>query len=448
MATAEPAEPATAARGSIVAEPEGVLLRFTAFLIDIVIVFAATGFLRSLIPAYDAADEANVIIGIVVIAVWFNYFAFCEWRWGRTIGKAALDLRVVRTVDKPLSWNPCVFRNLFLIVDLFAIGPILIATTKRKQRLGDLVSRTTVVRERRRPEPSVASPGAAAPPGAVPLPPPPPPPPPPVQSVTPRAGWYPDPSGEGYRYWDGHRWTDQRAGLSHPPPRPSWWAGLPEISWGPSRVALGVVALIVLSVIEVIPVAIADPHLKSLAAKLITQALLAVTLVGIVFVAARGDREELAPPWRLGLRRIEPSAIAWAFAALGVYFVYAAILNALFATKQEDLARDLGLHVNVFGAIASGVLIVGAAPFSEELFFRGFMFGGLRQRLPLPAAAAVSGAIFGLAHFGPGNLAAVGQLAGLGLILCLLYEKTGSLWPPILVHTINNAIAFAALAAH
>ncbi len=464
MATVEQAQPVGRAAGRIEAAPEGVWLRTLALMIDLIVWLVLLAGVGAVVPA-DSGGDTWVVVSIAFVALWFNYFAYCEWRWGRTLGKAAFDLRVVRTDGSPPKWNPCAYRNLLRFVDVLAIGPILIATTERKQRLGDLAARTLVVRERWAPEP-----GAAPPPIVLPAPPPPPPlpaapppgpppqpvapplaPPPPPQPTVhpaqlPRAGWYPDPGDDGYRYWDGRRWTDHRAGGTQPPPRRSWWAGLPAISWGPGRVGIGIVAVIVLSVVEVIPVAIADPHLDSLGAKLVTQAMLAVTLIGTALVAARAPGEQLAPFARLGLRRIEPAAIGWTFAALGIYFVYAGVLNALFATKQEDLARDLGFDVNVFGAIASGVLIVVAAPLSEEIFFRGFAFAGFRRRLPLAAAATLTGAIFGLAHFGPGNLAAVGQLAGLGLILCLLYEKTGSLWPPILVHTINNAIAFAVLA--
>jgi hypothetical protein len=55
------------------------------------------------------------------------------------------------------------------------------------------------------PAPSIARP----PPGAAPAPPP-PPPPEQVEPATP-AGWYPDPQGEGQRYWDGTKWTEHTA---------------------------------------------------------------------------------------------------------------------------------------------------------------------------------------------------------------------------------------------
>ena len=54
--------------------------------------------------------------------------------------------------------------------------------------------------------------------------------------------------------------------------------------------------------------------------------------------------------------------------------------------------------------------------------------------------------IFGLFHFtGPGSIAVVPQLAFFGFALAWLYEKTGSIYPPMAVHAVNNALAFAIL---
>ena len=64
--------------------------------------------------------------------------------------------------------------------------------------------------ERAARAPSIAGP----PPGAAP--PPPPAPPGQVEPAT-AAGWYPDPQGEGQRYWDGSKWTEH-TGPSRPPP--------------------------------------------------------------------------------------------------------------------------------------------------------------------------------------------------------------------------------------
>ena len=223
-------------------------------------------------------------------------------------------------------------------------------------------------------------------------------------------------------------------------------AGDQPRTWGPARVAGGIGALLLATVFEVGVVSAFDPDLDSLAARLVTQALLAGTLVGIAFAVAAGKGGGMASPQTLGLRRPLRSPVRIAAAAYLCYIVVALVYSALVHPHQEDITRDLGFGRGAFGAIAAGVLIVVAAPFSEEVFFRGFIFGGLRGRLSFPVAAVLSGLIFGLFHFtGPGSIAVVPQLAFLGFALAWLYEKTGSIYPPMAVHAVNNALAFAIL---
>ena len=81
-------------------------------------------------------------------------------------------------------------------------------------------------------------------------------------------------------------------------------------------------------------------------------------------------------------------------------------------------------------------------PVAEELFFRGFFFAGLYSRWSLWPSALLSGAIFGLVHAPTGPTAAI-PLAGLGVGLAWLYNKTGSIWPCMLAHFLNNAIAIS-----
>ncbi len=209
----------------------------------------------------------------------------------------------------------------------------------------------------------------------------------------------------------------------------------------------GIGALLVTSVFEVTLVS-AFADLDSLGARLVTQALLAGTLVGIAFAVAAGGAGGLASPGALGLRRPLRSPIGLAAAAYVGYIVFALVYSTLVHPQQEDVTRDLGLGQGTFGTIAAGVLIVIAAPFAEEIFFRGFIFGGLRRRFSFLAAAVLSGLIFGLFHFtGLSSIGVVPQLALLGFALAWLYEKTGSIYPSIAVHAVNNALAFAILAS-
>ena len=127
------------------------------------------------------------------------------------------------------------------------------------------------------------------------------------------------------------------------------------------------------------------------------------------------------------------------------YLGCAIVIAALIQPEQEDVTRELGVDEGTLGAIVAGVLIVGVALFTEEVFFRGFMF------TDAPGAAVRARGAGPVADLGPLPLhrprivGVVLQLSIFGLWLCWLYERTGSLWPPVALHVANNAIAFAIL---
>jgi membrane protease YdiL (CAAX protease family) len=158
-------------------------------------------------------------------------------------------------------------------------------------------------------------------------------------------------------------------------------------------------------------------------------------LIVPLVIAGRGPvpvREALR---RLGLRRFRASALKWMGAAVGAYLLFAAVYAALVGEPhQKDIAE-------AFGAVPVQILlIVVAAPVSEEVCFRGMLFGGLRERLPRLAAALVSAVVFGALHALTG-VSAVPPLIAFGFVLALLYEKTGSIVPGILLHMLNNSVA-------
>ena len=242
----------------------------------------------------------------------------------------------------------------------------------------------------------------------------------------------------------------ERADPSWPPPpvpdgEPGGGLDLP--AWGPTRALAALAVLLVAVGIEAGIVSAFDPEIESLAARLALQGLLAATLVAIAFAAARPG-PGLAGPAALGLRRSLRPAVGATVLAYLVYIGCALVLAALLQPDQEDITRDLGYGESALGSVAAGVLIVGVAPLSEEVFFRGLLFRGLRRGVPFALAAAISAGIWGLFHYtGPDAWGVVLQLAVFGVVLAWLYERTGSLWPPIVLHVFNNALAFAILTA-
>ena len=156
--------------------------------------------------------------------------------------------------------------------------------------------------------------------------------------------------------------------------------------------------------------------------------------------------------WHFGLRRTRLwPAVGWAALGLFTFYVLAAIYSvAVQPDAEQTVAEDLGSDQGTFGLIAAGVMIVCVAPFAEEFFFRGFFYRALRSRFVAARRAAIDRrALFGLIHFdfsGSDALLILPPLALLGFIFCLVYEKTGSLYPVIAMHSINNSIAYGAQA--
>jgi membrane protease YdiL (CAAX protease family) len=82
-----------------------------------------------------------------------------------------------------------------------------------------------------------------------------------------------------------------------------------------------------------------------------------------------------------------------------------------------------------------------AAPICEEVVFRGMLFRLLRHRFPLWAAVLASAVAFGLAHANPAiSPALLPTFMYMGIVLALVYVRTGWLTNTILLHSANNAL--------
>jgi membrane protease YdiL (CAAX protease family) len=169
-------------------------------------------------------------------------------------------------------------------------------------------------------------------------------------------------------------------------------------------------------------------------------------MVGVPFFVAKS--EGTTRPAELGLGPSLRAPVSTAVLGYVAYLACALVISALFAPEQEDITRELGVDEGALGAIGAFFLIVIAAPVAEEIFFRGFMFAGIRSHGSFLVAALVSSGIWGLFHYtGEASWPVVLQLSLFGVILCAVYERTGSIRPTIALHMLNNAIAFAVLAS-
>jgi len=104
---------------------------------------------------------AALYVAFILLLI-FGYHPFFEEIWnGRTPGKRGFGLRVIQTDGQPVGLGPVLLRNLFRPLDIavVAIGLFLILFTRRRQRLGDLVGGTIVVRQPKIAQPSPVATG-------------------------------------------------------------------------------------------------------------------------------------------------------------------------------------------------------------------------------------------------------------------------------------------------
>jgi uncharacterized RDD family membrane protein YckC len=145
--------------------PEAVALEFTTanvgsrilgFVLDALIVGVGSFLAILPLPLSNATLPEWLVVSILAIVVpgwYFGYFTVSETLWrGRTVGKAAMGLRVVTKEGGPVRFRHAAIRTLLGLVD-FGIGSgffavLLILLTRDNQRLGDIVAGTLVLRER------------------------------------------------------------------------------------------------------------------------------------------------------------------------------------------------------------------------------------------------------------------------------------------------------------
>jgi hypothetical protein len=156
-------------------------------------------------------------------------------------------------------------------------------------------------------------------------------------------------------------------------------------------------------------------------------------------------------PEDFGYRRIRWRVGLAAFVAAGVsYYVVTAIYAQIVKLHGTDkLPSELGVSKSTAALVGAAVFVCVVAPICEEFFFRGFIFGTLRnwrirvagRDIGTVIAAIITGILFGLAHTGSASSQYLIPLGFLGFVLCLVRWWTGSLYPCMALHSVNNSLA-------
>ncbi len=143
---------------------QGVAIRFVALLIDVIILAIITAVitLPFQMPIISVTDVTNVhptittspnpfawLGGLISVLIVFLYFVLLEGAYGQTVGKMAVKIKVTREDGSKIDYADAVVRNVLRIIDgilAYLIGAILIWSSDEKQRLGDRVAHTVVVK--------------------------------------------------------------------------------------------------------------------------------------------------------------------------------------------------------------------------------------------------------------------------------------------------------------
>jgi hypothetical protein len=223
---------------------------------------------------------------------------------------------------------------------------------------------------------------------------------------------------------------DRPARLEFTPP--------PSVPWSPKDVLWGIISTVGLIILLVLVNGLLDYWNLALDPSLTVNlgTLLLLIPVWYFTIFKYGCR------WSdLGLRPFSLPMLGTGCSLMFLFFLFNAVYSAILATFGQQIQPDIApiFEDSTFPlALFFGGAVV--APLIEEIFFRGFVFAGLRQQWDWRAAALTSAGLFALAHILPTSLLPIFLLGGL---FAFLYQFSGSIWPAILMHALTNTLALS-----
>ncbi|TKR25970.1 CPBP family intramembrane glutamic endopeptidase [Natronomonas salsuginis] len=165
--------------------------------------------------------------------------------------------------------------------------------------------------------------------------------------------------------------------------------------------------------------------------------------VGYGYVRLRNVAVPLAVPTRPDLRYVSGGTALALGVAIGLSYVL-----SLLGLVPGSVIEDVGVRDPTFFLALAVLSVILVAPV-EELLFRGVIQGRLRGRFGPRSAIAGSSLLFGAMHLSnytgsvPPIVAGASLIAVIGAVFGALYERTGNLAVPILVHAIYNVVLLA-----
>jgi uncharacterized protein len=164
-----------------------------------------------------------------------------------------------------------------------------------------------------------------------------------------------------------------------------------------------------------------------------------ILMLGIYFIALR--------PKRLSWKEVGVKAYSlkdWKLIGLdsAVLLIGAVIIVVLTSfignTWENSKTEAMQQNVTFFTVLTAFISAAVISPIYEEIFYRGFLYRWLRTRVGLTRALLLSSLIFTIIHIPTYNVMPVNFFSG--ILFALAYERTGSIWPSVLIHGLTNGI--------
>jgi uncharacterized RDD family membrane protein YckC len=136
-------------KAAVTMQYQGIWIRFISFLIDTIVLGVLIGVIGSILGFSVVSRTAGWGFGLLSFIIFLAYFTYLEGSKGQTIGKMVTKIKVVGEDGEMINMNQAFTRNILRVIDgllAYLIGAILIWRSEKKQRLGDRIAKTVVIK--------------------------------------------------------------------------------------------------------------------------------------------------------------------------------------------------------------------------------------------------------------------------------------------------------------
>jgi membrane protease YdiL (CAAX protease family) len=247
------------------------------------------------------------------------------------------------------------------------------------------------------------------------------------------------------------------SGIAGPEPEiagpPRVWGAWPTFGLGVAVIIVSVIVQAIIAVIffvvELVPISQTDFDLFDYSdfMSAIDMGLLlslsiiisAIACLGLIYVFVKANR---GAPFNayVGFKSIGLKTAAVAVLIIVGFLALSVLVNyALDIPVESDVMTDA--YITSVWPSLFWIATIIFAPLFEEVFFRGFLFEGFRySKLGAAGAIFVTSLVWAGFHMQYG-LFQIASIFVLGIVLGVVRYRTGSLWPPIIMHALNNFLA-------